>query len=86
MGQQRPNQSGQASCGCPLCSESDQTGAWRQSAALCHKATLAPAAKLRLIGPHPHLVVGSTNHLTSDCSNRSLLSPSAVSRLPLQRQ
>jgi hypothetical protein len=42
--------------------------------------------KLRLIGPHPHLVVGSTNHLTSDCSNRSLLSPSAVSRLPLQRQ
>ena len=52
----------------------------------CHKATFAPAAKLRLIGPHPHLVVGSTNHLTSDCSNRSLLSPSAVSRLPLQRQ
>jgi hypothetical protein len=53
---------------------------------ICHKATFAPAAKLRLIGPHPHLVVGSTNHLTSDCSNRSLLSPSAVSRLPLQRQ
>ena len=71
---------------CPLCFKSGQSADHLGRSALCHKATFAPAAKLRLIGPHPHLVVGSTNHLTSDCSNRSLLSPSAVSQLPLQRQ
>src|SRR6516162_7736328 len=74
------------STSCPLCPQKRTSSDTTVMSALCHKATFAPAAKLRLIGPHPHLVVGSTNHLTSDCSNRSLLSPSAVSRLPLQRQ